>query len=235
MGKNIFVSYKYKDTLVNDLNKKKIVYEGGQFRTVSRQTLVRDYVDELQKIIDNEDHINLGEKDGESLKDFSDGYIESSLKNKIFRSSITIVMISKGMKVSYLPEKDQWIPWEIAYSLREVTREDRTSRMNAILGIVLPDENNSYEWYFTLDSVCNCTNHKTGQLFEILKGNMFNLKNPVKTYCGTMEIHNGEFSYIKTVKWDDFKNYSNSPSFYLNAAIEIRKYHEHYNIKKNVN
>jgi len=231
MGKNIFVSYKYADTLVNTLNKTESINFGGKWFSLPRVTKVRDYVDELQSILDNEDHINLGEKDGESLKDFSEGYIESSLKKKIFRSSVTIVMISKGMKEIYSLENDQWIPWEISYSLKEITRDDRTSRMNAILGIVLPDENNSYEWYYTENPACNCTTHHTDKLFNILNRNMFNMKNPTESSCNGLVIHHGDFSFIKTVKWSDFKSY---PNVYLNKAIEIREAKDNYKITKTV-
>lgn len=65
------------------------------------------------------DNINLGKKDGESLEDFSDERIETSLKRKIRQCSITIVIISKGMKTND-DEKEQWIPWEVSYSLRIV-------------------------------------------------------------------------------------------------------------------
>lgn len=231
MGRKIFVSYKYADTLVPDLKKREFKNIYGQLQFVSRQTRVRDYVDKLQSILDKEDHINLGEKDGESLKDFSEGYIESSLKDKIYSSSVTIVMISKGMVELFSSEKDQWIPWEISYSLKEITRGDRTSRMNAILGIVLPDENNSYDWYYTENPACNCTTHHTDKLFNILNRNMFNMKNPAETTCNGLVIHHGDVSFIKTVKWTDFENY---PNMNLNKAIEIRDNKDFYNIKKNI-
>jgi hypothetical protein len=231
MGRNIFVSYKYADTLVKDLDKTDVKIGNERLQFIPRATRVRDYVDELQSILDKEDHINLGEKDGESLKDFSEGYIESSLKDKIYRSSITIVMISKGMVEFYSAEKDQWIPWEISYSLKEITRGDRTSRMNAILGIVLPDENNSYEWYYTANLACDCTSHHTDKLFKILNKNMFNMKDPTESECGGLIIHYGEFSFIKTVKWSEFKSL---PNVYLDKAIEIRNNKDLYEIKKNI-
>lgn len=231
MGKNIFVSYKYADTLVNTLNKTEFVYLNGKWFSIPRATKVRDYVDELQSILNNEDHINLGEKDGESLKDFSEDYISSSLKDKIFRSSVTVVMISKGMKEIYSQEKDQWIPWEISYSLKEITRSDKTSRMNAVLGIVLPDEYNSYEWYYTVNLACNCTTHHTDKLFKILSRNMFNMKKPIETECNGLKIHHGEFSFIKTVKWEDFKE---EPNMYLEKSIEIRNNKDIYEIKKTI-
>ncbi len=222
MGKNIFVTYKYKDNLVAAFREKAMF---------GIQTIARHYVDKLQTILSNEDHINLGEKDGESLADFADSTIESKLKDKIFRSSVTIVMISRGMKDPLLREQDQWIPWEVSYSLREITREDRTCRMNAVLGIVLPDQFESYGWYYTPNIECNCTTHNTGQLFQILKQNMFNMKNPIATTCNGLTIHHGEFSFIKTVKWSDFVE---EPETYLDSAIAIRNNHKAYDMKINL-
>lgn len=219
MGRNIFISYKYKDDKVYSMNKTKFVFIGAKLTTIARSTIVRDYVDALQSKL-KDDHINLGEKDGESLADFSDEQIASSLKQKIFQSSITIVLISKGMKTSE-PEKEQWIPWEVSYSLRTVKRADTTSRMNAILGIVLPDETGSYDWYYAENPQCNSVTHKTEQLFNMLKSNMFNIKKKTTRECNGTTIIEGESSFIKTVKWEVFthdKNYN----FYIEKAIEIR-------------
>jgi hypothetical protein len=218
MGRKVFVSYKYKDTLVSSLNKTDLKFDGERFYSVSRATRVRDYVDELQELI-GKDNINLGEKDGESLNDFSDSTIQSSLKDKIFNSSVTIVMISKGMKEAYKAENEQWIPWEISYSLKEITRADRTSRMNAILGVVLPDETGSYDWYYTDNPLCNSITHHTGQLFGILKNNMFNIKEPETRECNGSIIKEGDPSFIKTVTWENFKSAHKSN---IDKAIEIR-------------
>ena len=59
-------------------------------------------------------------------------------------------------------QRSQWIPWEIAYSLRETTRSDYTSHNNAMLAVVLPDNNGSYSYY------------KQMNLFPILKDNIDN-------------------------------------------------------------
>jgi len=230
MGRNIFISYKYKDDKVYTMNKKKLIFVGENMKFVARPSIVRDYVDKLQTTL-KEDHINLGEKDGESLANFKDSTIETSLKNKIFGSSITIILISKGMKISNELEKDQWIPWEVSYSLRTVTREDRKSRMNAILGVVLPDENNSYDWYYTKNTKCDCITHHYGQLFDILKSNMFNIKEPTIRECDGIKISEGEFSYIKTVEWGSFTNNYN---FYIEKAIEIRDNKDKYTLKINL-
>lgn len=229
MGRKVFVSYKYADTLVQDLG----IYEHNWLgHRVPVQTKVRDYVNELSNILDNEDHIYKGEDDGESLAGFSDEHIASKLRDKIYDSSLTIVLISKGMKEMWKPEKDQWIPWEISYSLKEYTRNGRTSLSNGILAVVLPDTFGSYSYFLNDNSECNCTNYETSFLFQILRDNMFNKKEPSTYLCsnGTV-VYSGEFSYIKSVKWEDFKS---SPNYYLNKAIELRDKKYEFNITKTV-
>lgn len=232
MARKVFVSYKYADEQVPDLDMYEVTTSILGTIQSKRNTRVRDFVDLLQEKI-GEDHINLGEKDGESLADFSDENIETSLKEKIFHSSITIVMISKGM-VSPDVEYDQWIPWEISYSLRTVQRENKASRMNGVLGVVLPDKDNSYDWYYTSNPACNSITHHTEQLFEIMKKNMFNIKVPNQRTCNGSTINEGEFSFIKTVKWEDFMQ-GNSFDYYINKCIEIRDNKEAYNIMINLN
>jgi hypothetical protein len=217
MGKKIFVSYKYADSNVRIL----------PGRT---QTTVRDYVDILQSSIDRTDHINKGEDDGEDMGTLADSTITSKLGDKIFDSTVTIVFISKGMKDN-TPESDQWIPWEISYSLREQSRQGINSKTNAILGVVLPDQLGLYDWYYSDNPDCNSTTHLTNQLFTILRENMFNLKTPQIRTCNGITIYEGEFSYIKTVKWDEFIRNIN---LYIEKALEIWKVRNQYNIRKSV-
>src|SRR5690606_29040077 len=99
MARKVFISYKYKDELVKDLRKTKIGIVNGEIELVPRRTIVRDYVNNLEEQIVR-DNIKLGEKDGESLVDLSDQHIETPIKSKIRQCSITIVLISKGMKTS---------------------------------------------------------------------------------------------------------------------------------------
>lgn len=233
MGRKVFVSYKYKDEQVANL--KDFYYEevDGRLALNNRKTRVRDYVDFLQNKIGKE-HINLGEKDGESLTDFSDEQIETQLKNRIRQSSVTIVMISKGMKVPAIPEKDQWIPWEVSYSLRVVPTGGNTKQMNAVLGVVLPDETGSYDWYYRNNPDCNSVTIFYGQLFKILGDNMFNILDKNIRVCnGTEIIKNNEPSFIKTVKWFEFIN-ENDFDFYINKAIEIKENSKFYDVHVNL-
>lgn len=156
MGKKIFVSYKYHDS-----NVKALISDG-------KNTTVRSYVTYIEKnMIGTSDNIYKGEHENEDLSDKSEEYIWSELKDKMYDSSVTIVMISPNMKEPHKWEKSQWIPWEIAYSLRETTRKDRTSHSNAVLAVVLPDSDGSYDYYNDL------------QLFRILESNIDNEYIPV--------------------------------------------------------
>ncbi|MFX1706891.1 TIR domain-containing protein [Chitinophaga sp. CC14] len=228
MGRKIFVSYKYGDTYVKDLG----IYEDGLWGKVKVATKARHYVDRLSDILTEEEHIYKGEDDGQSLADFSDMYIASALRDKIYDSSITIVFVSKGMKNFLEAESDQWMPWEISYSLRESSRGGRTSGSNGIIAIVLPDELDSYGYYITYSSECNCRMLNTGFLFKILRDNMFNEKSPTTSACvnGTIVYH-GDNCYIQTVTWHDFIS---NPNKYLDKAIEIRDKIDKYNIVKNL-
>lgn len=228
MGRKVFVSYKYKDEQVAKLQDAFYEEVNSIMKWNYRRTRVRDYVDYLQEKI-GRDHINLGEKDGESLDDFADSTIETSLKKKIAQSSITIVLISKGMKTNEV-EKNQWIPWEVSYSLRTVPTSGNTKQMNAVLGIILPDETNTYDWYYTSNPNCNSVTHQTKQLFKILKNNMFNIKEKEFRECNGSKIHiTDEPSFIKTVKWDNFIDGDNY-NYYIDKSIEIRNSDSLYDI-----
>lgn len=215
MGKKIFVSYKYSDPQVRLINQ-------------NYYTTARDYVDELQEMLEEEDHINKGEDDGEDMSSLQDSTIGSKLGDKIFDSTVTIVLLSKGMK-DITPEKDQWIPWEISYSLREQSRQGINSKTNAVLAVALPDNNNSYEYFITYNKECGSRTLKTDFLFNILNNNLFNIKNPETKQCNGTTIYHGNHSYIHVVKWDDFIEDIDE---YIQRAVDIYKNRNNYDIKK---
>jgi len=222
MGKKIFVSYKYADSNVCAIKGIK-------------ETTVRDYVDILQTKIDKSDHINKGEDDGEDMGTLADSTIASKLGDKIFDSSVTIVLISKGMKEN-IPEKEQWIPWEISYSLKEQSREGGNSKTNAVLAVILPEQDGSYN-HFIKDNTCpycNCRTLRTDTLFQILRDNMFNIKKPTYTECENhvgSKPYKGYSSFIYSVKWEAFIADIHK---YIDIAVEIRSKIEEYEITKTI-
>ena len=111
MGRKVFVSYKYKD---NDVKK---------IPDVTQPTWPCDYVDYIKKKILSSDDIYKGENSDEDISSWSEDAIWNHLKDKIYDSTITIVLISPNMKEAGKWQRSQWIPWEISYSLRETTAQ----------------------------------------------------------------------------------------------------------------
>ena len=227
MGKKIFVSYKYADDQVENL-------------TLGENSTVRDYIDKFEEKLDSSDNIYKGESQGEDLSDLSDDTIWEKLKNRIYDSSVTIVFISPGMRETWKKDRDQWIPWEVSYSLKETSRKNKngdsvTSHSNAMLAVVIPDENGSYSYYLEAKNCCSggCTMHHTNRLFEIIKKNKFNrIKNASKRTCDNNDtILSGTCSYIEAVKWSNFiVNYQK----YVNSAVERQEHIDEYDICKEV-
>ena len=192
MSRKIFISYKYGDESVAPL-------------TGYPNTKCRDYVTAFQETLDDNNHINKGEKDDESLEGFADSTIASKLRDKIYDSSVTVVFISKNMNNNE-PEKDQWMPWEIAYSLRESRRNDRVSRTNGMIAVVIPDENNKYDYFITHNQNCNCTTYNWDIAFDILRKNVFNGKAPIIKQCEGINVHDVKNMYINIVTWAKWLN-----------------------------
>lgn len=211
MGNKIFISYKYSDNAVKQLKEPNNLF---LFHSQYKTTTTRDYVDIIQNKFERDGiHINKGEKDNESLADFKSETIRSKLADKIFDSSVTIVLISPNMKDSWKSEKDQWIPWEIAYSLRSKRRLDNRSKRNAILLVVLPDSNGYYDYV-----------NSYGFYFDIIKRNLNNLHTPYTAYKLRNVCSN---SYMLQCNWDEFIS---NPNAWIEAAIEIRDKGNNYNI-----
>ena len=227
MARKIFVSYKYSDSLVQDLD----IYQDSFFGKIKIATTARHYVDEISEHLTGDDHIYKGENDDESMENLADSSISSKLGDKIFDSSVTVVLISKGMKESFTTEKDQWIPWEVSYSLKKQTRLGRSSSTNGVIAVVLPDENGSYEYYITRDNECNCRSLNTPILFQIVRDNMFNVKEPDRRVCNGSWVYSGDSSYIQSVKWCDFIA---NPTKYIDKAIELRDKKDDFNIVKTI-
>lgn len=227
MGKKIFVSYKYTDDQVENF----VWYTNAT---------VRDYVDKFEEKVDSSDDIYKGESDDEDLSELTEDTIWEKLKDRIYDSSVTIVFLSPGMKETWKEDRDQWIPWEVSYSLKETSRKTKsgkavTSHSNAMLAVVLPDINGSYSWYLESRTCCDskCTAHHTDKLFTIIKKNKFNrTKKGSKRTCDNNEtIWTGTCSYIEAVKWsrfiDDYQKY-------VDKAVDRKDHIDECDIRKEV-
>lgn len=231
MGHKIFVSYKYADANVYN------ILGNGHWGLCT----ARNYVDVIEKELEESDDIYKGESDGEDLSQLTDEIIWSKLKDRIYDSSITIVILSKGMKETLKEERHQWIPQEISYSLRETPRKNKngdsiTSHTNALLAVVLPDINGDYSYFMEAKNCCSCGctyYHKQSPfIFNIMRGNLFNQKQPDSNICtNNSTIYHGDYHYMLCVKWSDFKN---NMSTYIDKALNIQAKKDEYDIQKTI-
>ena len=227
MGHKIFVSYKYADDQVANLP--------GQWNSIAR-----DYVNKLAELLVAAGHICKAEPDGTDLSQLKDETIEDKLRDRIFDSTMTIVLISPNMEESGTAERDQWIPWEVSFSLKRTSRkrengERYTSNPNAMLAVVLPDVSGSYSYFLEKKSCCaeGCTAIQTDKTFDIIRRNMFNLKSGSNRVCNTgSTVWRGEASYIRSVKWCDFIAGINS---YINDSYVRQENIDSYKIHTDLN
>jgi len=223
------VSYKFADNDVLQFSNLSYMFR--------EQDTVRSYVDILEEYIKSKsDDIYKGESDGEDISYLSDATIKDRLYARIYDSTLTIVMLSPNMKESFKQQKSQWIPQEISYSLREQTRTNSRgssiiSHTNALLGIILPDRNNSYSYFSNQCGLCSshCRMLNTDWLFPILKDNTFNIKNPSAEHCSSKgsTIYHGDSSYIEYVKWEDFRG---NEEKHIAKAYELQCAKDNYDI-----
>jgi len=163
--------------------------------------------------------------DSPDLTDFTTETIKEHLKDMIFDSTVTIVVISPNMTES------KWIDWEIEYSLREYARNGRASKSNGIVGVVMK-VNGGYDWLRTTTKHADghtSTQNDTGKLYRIINKNRFN-ENPrvyVCNQCKTVDRLTG--SYISIIDEDEFLQ---NPQKFIDNAFEKCQNVECYTICK---
>lgn len=214
MGRKVFVSYKYKDDHV--------AYLPGYHHHTAR-----DYVDFLQDQKFSGDDLNKAENDNEDLSHFTNDTIRSKLRDKIWNSSITLVLISRGMRITWQKEEDQWIPWEVEYSLRTERRHGVRSLPNGMLAVILPDLYGNYDYFISRKTLHdnNGARHivdvvNTDKTFTIIRKNMFNQRNKDIEWIQGYPVYNGMSSYIIPVRWKDFIS---SMDYYLDLTIYLKE------------
>lgn len=147
------------------------------------------------------------------LSDTSTENIKKNLRDMMFDTSVTIIILSPNMKES------KWIDWEIEYCLKKITRKDRTSQRNGLVGVISKIKG-SYDWlkYRTTNADgCVVSKYHTEKLYDIINNNRFN-QTPKVYKCNTCNcIDYLTGSYIAFIEEDDFLA---NPQKYIENAYE---------------
>ncbi len=150
--------------------------------------------------------------DSPDLTDASTEKIKEHLKDMIYDTSVTIVVISPNLKDSV------WIDWEIEYSLKEVKRGDRYSRSNGVVGVIMK-YNGGYDWLVSHNrnaDGCKSRQIDTEPLYEIINNNRYNLNIDNKYSCPICKTYNQlNGSYIALIEEETFL--ANVDSYIENA------------------
>lgn len=151
--------------------------------------------------------------DSPDLTDTSTENIKRVLADMMYDTSVTIVILSPNIKES------KWIDWEIEYSLKNITRKNRTSHTNGVLGVIMKVDG-GYDWLKY--SVKNPDGHtaiayKADKLYSIINNNRFNQDPMVYCcdQCKTVDRLTG--SYIAFVTEEEFLN---DPKKYIENAYD---------------
>lgn len=151
--------------------------------------------------------------DSPDLTDTSTENIKRNLRDMMYDTSVTIVIISPNMK------KSKWIDWEIEYCLKDTTRKSRTSHTNGVVGVIMK-YHGGYGWFkntHTNDDGCTSTIYEEDKVYNIIINNRYN-QNPKKyscNVCKTVDSLTG--SYIAYV---DEETFLNNPTKYINNAYD---------------
>lgn len=201
MARKTFISYKY-----------------------SEATSLRDTI--LHKLGEDAQYYQGETAESPDLTDTSVENIKNNLKNMMFATSVTIVVISPSLKQS------KWIDWEIEYSLKEITREDKTSRTNGIVGVIMK-YNGGYDWLvsqITNSDGCKSRNIDDNKLYSIINKNRYNLNTEDKYSCPTCKTFNQlNGSYISLI---DEESFLANPDNYIENAFDKSKKINDYDISK---
>ena len=151
--------------------------------------------------------------DSPDLTDTKTDNIKKTLTDMMHDTSVTIVVISSNLKDS------KWVDWEIEYSLKEITREDKKSRTNGVVGVIMK-HNGGYDWLVsstTKDDGCSVRTIDHTKLYKIINENRYNLKSGADACdrCKTYSQLNG--SYISLIEEEDFID---DPEIYIENAYE---------------
>lgn len=202
---------------------------------MARKTFISYKYSEAQELRDkiieklgNDSKFYKGEtSNSPDLTDKATETIKTYLKEMIHGTSVLIVIISPNMK------KSNWIDWEICYALKEITRDDKTSRINGIVGVIQKIDGD-YDWLIgsgIKDDGCNYITFDRTKLYSIINNNMYN-SNPPIYHCEDCKIWcSDKGSYISLIEEDEFLK---DPNKYIERAYEKISEKNNYKITKEI-
>ena len=181
--------------------------------------------DILESLGDDATYYTGETSDSPDLTDASTEYIKKHLSDMMYTTSVTIVVISPNII------KSQWVDWEIEYCLKEITRKNRTSKTNGVVGVIQEIEG-GYDWLVRTEKRsdgCNVRTYTNGLLYEIINNNRYNRKEPTFACnrCNTVCQLNG--SYISLIDQIDFLS---NPHKFIENAYDKSEDYESYSLTK---
>ena len=151
--------------------------------------------------------------DSPDLTDTTTENIKRHLRDMMYDTSVTIVILSPDMR------KSKWIDWEIEYCLKDNTRKNRTSHNNGVVAVI-QKVNGGYSWFKTPSTNCHgdeTFSYQMSKIFDIIAKNHFNSK-PEQWHCSKCQTYdplNG--SYIAFIEEDEFLG---CPGYYIDNAYD---------------
>lgn len=177
----------------------------------SEARLLRDKI--IEALGDDATYYMGETSDSPDLTDKTTESIKEKLRNMMYDTSVTIVVISPNIKDS------KWIDWEIEYCLKNITRKGRTSHTNGVVGVIMK-HNGSYDWFKTTRTNpdgCVSSSYDEDKVYSIINDNRFN-QNPMVYSCEKCKTVNGlTGSYIAYVEESAFLS---DPKKYIDNAYD---------------
>ena len=187
----------------------------------------QDLRDRIIKALGDDASYYQGEtSDSPDLTDTSTENIKKNLKDMMYDTSVTIVIISPHIKES------KWIDWEIEYCLKNITRKNRTSHTNGVVGVIMKvngamtglntPQLNQMDVLLLIIMI--------QKVYDIINNNRYN-QYPKVYSCNQCKCVNAlTGSYIAFVEEDEFL--SNPQKYINNAYDKSEKDAEGYNLTK---
>lgn len=161
--------------------------------------------------------------DSPDLTDFTTETIKNHLKDMIYNTSVTILVLSPHMRES------NWISWELEYALKNQKRGDIYSRSNGIVGVIA-NQFGSDAWFRNNEYWVSNTLRQNACLPDIVVKNRMNKKrwNYQNRWSVDYDWINSE-SYISIVSENKFLD---NPHQYIENAYEKSQRLSDYRIVK---